>query len=125
MHTQRFRILIAGLLFMSGHPCIAGEADVTEVKAQCNDNCRFDVTVRHADQGWEHYANKWDILTPDGQLIATRVLHHPHVDEQPFTRSLNRVEIPAGIDTVIIRAHDSVHGYGGKQMTVKLDQRRR
>lgn len=121
MQTQRFRILIVGLLLIFARPGTSGEADVTKVKTQCNDSCRFDVTVRHADQGWDHYADKWDILTPDGQLIATRVLHHPHVDEQPFTRSLNRVEIPAGLDRVIIRAHDSVHGYGGKQMTVQLN----
>jgi hypothetical protein len=33
---------------------------------------RFDVTVRHADTGWDHYADAWDILTPDGTLLGSR-----------------------------------------------------
>ena len=98
----------------------AGETDVIEVSIQriADDTYKFDVTVRHADAGWEHYADKWDVLAPDGTVLGTRILAHPHVDEQPFTRSLAGVKIPDGIAEVTVRAHDSVHGYGGK--TVKL-----
>lgn len=81
---------------------------------------RFDVTLRHADTGWDHYADAWEVLGPDGTVLAKRVLLHPHVDEQPFTRSLAGVKIPAGIARVRIRAHDSVHGYGGREMEVAL-----
>jgi hypothetical protein len=59
-------------------------------------------------------------LAPDGTLLATRTLMHPHVDEQPFTRNLSGVAIPGSIDEVEVRAHDTVHGYGGKTVTVKL-----
>jgi hypothetical protein len=45
---------------------------------------RFSVTVRHADEGWDHYADRWEVLTSDGTLLATRTLYHPHVNEQPF-----------------------------------------
>jgi len=38
----------------------------------------------------------------------------------PFTRSLSGVAIPADIDHVMIRAHDSIHEYGGKTMRVEL-----
>lgn len=99
---------------------LAGEADVLEADVSCDGQCRFSVTVEHADEGWDHYADKWEILDADGEVIAVRELAHPHVDEQPFTRSLGRVEIPAGIDTVTIRAHDSVHGYGGREITVDV-----
>jgi len=80
---------------------------------------RFVVTLAHGDTGWAHYADRWEVVAPDGTVLATRILHHPHVDEQPFTRSLGQVTIPAGIRQVIIRAHDSVHGYG--ETTVTLD----
>lgn len=102
----------------------AGEADVIGVKVKkIGDNTyQFDVTVLHHDEGWEHYADKWDILAPDGQVLGTRTLLHPHVDEQPFTRSLSGVKIPAGITEVTIRAHDSVHAYGGKVIQVTLPQ---
>lgn len=101
----------------------AGEADVINAKATCNSErvCRFDVTLKHADAGWDHYADKWDVQTQDGELLGTRVLLHPHVDEQPFTRSLGNVRIPDGVDEVVIRAHDSQHGYGGKTSPVSLE----
>jgi len=99
----------------------AGEADVVGVRiTQRGDTYNFAVTVRHADAGWDHYANKWDILTPDGKVIGTRVLAHPHDNEQPFTRSLGGVRIPAGMAKVRVRAHDKVHGYGGAEMDVDM-----
>jgi hypothetical protein len=60
------------------------------------------------------------VLSLDGTLLATRTLLHPHETEQPFTRSLGGVAIPDGVATVEIRAHDSVHGYGGKVVRVRL-----
>lgn len=100
----------------------AGEADVIEVKAtRAGDSTyKFDVTVRHADEGWKHYADKWDVLAPDGTVLGTRILAHPHDDEQPFTRSLGGVKIPENVDEVTIRAHDLVHKYGGATVTVVL-----
>lgn len=73
---------------------------------------RFSVTLRHADTGWDHYADLWQVESPDGTVLGERVLAHPHVNEQPFTRSLGGVKIPAGLEEVIIRARDSVHGFG-------------
>jgi hypothetical protein len=100
----------------------AGEADVIEVEVSRNadETYRFDVTVRHADEGWEHFANKWEVTAPDGTVLGTRVLAHPHVEEQPFTRSLSGVKIPENLAEVIVRAHDLVHGYGGKTLEVKV-----
>lgn len=100
----------------------AGEADVLSVDVSCDSGlvCRFDVTVRHADAGWSHYADRWEVLSPDGKVLATRVLAHPHDNEQPFTRSLTNVRIPAGAETVTVRARDSEHGYGGEEVVVNL-----
>ena len=100
----------------------AGEADVTavEIVKSPDGTYRFDVTVSHADEGWDHYANRWDVVGPDGEVLGTRTLYHPHVNEQPFTRSLSGVKIPQGVGTVTIRAHDLVHGYGGKVEVVEV-----
>lgn len=122
------RCLLAPILMISALvlalPVLAGKADVVEVKVRKTGNgiYAFDVTVRHADAGWSHYADKWDILAPDGRVLGSRVLLHPHDDEQPFTRSLDDVRIPAGIGEVTVRAHDKKHGYGGKALKVKLPQ---
>jgi hypothetical protein len=100
----------------------AGPADVVAASVRCTTEriCRFAVTVRHADQGWDHYADRWEVLSPEGQVLAVRPLQHPHVDEQPFTRSLGGVRIPAGLEQVRIRARDSKHGWGGAEVTVDL-----
>ncbi len=100
----------------------AGPADVVAVEAvpEGSGSWRFHVTVAHGDTGWDHYADKWDVMAPDGAVLGTRVLLHPHEAEQPFTRSLGGVRIPAGTGAVVVRAHDSEHGYGGEEMTVEL-----
>ena len=105
-------------------PTRAGEADVVraEARAEGGGAWRFRVTVAHGDTGWDHYADKWDVVAPDGTVLGTRVLLHPHETEQPFIRSLGGVEIPQGVSEVTLRAHDRVHGYGGKEVTIKLSR---
>jgi hypothetical protein len=98
-----------------------GEADVLSAQARCSDHvCTISATLQHADNGWDHYADYWRVLAPDGTEIARRVLIHPHEHEQPFTRSLSGIAIPAGLDHVFIEAHDKVHGYGGKRFRLDL-----
>lgn len=100
----------------------AGEADVVKAEAVPLGEgvWRFTVTVRHADEGWNHYANSFQILDMDGNVLGTRTLHHPHENEQPFTRSLGGVSIPATVKRVRIRAGDSVHEYGGTEVVLEL-----
>ena len=110
-------------LMLLNQVSIAGEVRIVDVKVQCQVDCRFSVTLEHADTGWEHYANQWDVLTLDNEVIGTRVLYHPHVNEQPFTRSLSGVSIPASVKHVKVRASDSKHGYSGKEYLVDLPDR--
>ncbi|TBR44813.1 hypothetical protein CBF23_001925 [Marinomonas agarivorans] len=99
----------------------AGKADVIKGKITPlqGNSYRIDVTVKHADAGWDHYANEWQVLDEDGRVLGTRILHHPHVNEQPFTRSLT-ISIPQNVKSVRIRAQDSVHGYGGKSISLQV-----
>jgi hypothetical protein len=76
--------------------------------------------VRHADTGWEHYADHWRVLSPDGDELGRRILHHPHVSEQPFSRSLSGIHIPAETRVVTVEAHDSVHLFGGERVTAAI-----
>jgi hypothetical protein len=101
---------------------LAGEADVVRVELTraADGTYQIDVAVEHADEGWNHYADAWEVVAPDGTVLATRKLLHPHVGEQPFTRSLSGVAIPDSVARVTIRAHDNVHGYGGQELTVPV-----
>ena len=104
-------------------------ADVLHVRAvQSGDGSwTFHVTVEHPDTGWENYADGWDVLTPHGAVLKpdpdspfTRLLLHPHENEQPFTRSQSGIVIPAGVTQVRVRAHDLVDGFGGREVLVDL-----
>ncbi len=115
--------LIATLtaLALAASPALADKADVLEVKVRASGGAfSFDVTVQHADTGWDHYADAWRVVGPDGTAYGTRTLYHPHVDEQPFTRSLSGVAIPDGVGSVTVESHDSVHGWGGAKVDVAL-----
>ncbi len=115
-------VLVFGSMILLAPQAMAGEADVVGVKIS-KDGAgayRFDVSVRHGDEGWKHYADGWDVVSPDGTVLGTRELAHPHENEQPFTRSLAGVRIPEGVKEVSIRAHDLVHGFGGVEMTVQV-----
>lgn len=118
-------IMILSLLAIVG-TANAGDVDVVDVAVTRNDDIEdhydFDVTLSHDDSGWQHYADKWEILGPNGKVYATRVLWHPHVNEQPFLRSLENVKIPSGVKNIMVRGHAKPHGYGGITKRVTLPE---
>jgi hypothetical protein len=95
---------------------------VLNARASCDAEsvCSFSVAVKHPDIGTKHYADRWEVLDLDGNLIATRVLRHPHVHEQPFTRALSGIEVSPSLEKVRIRAHCSQDGFGGREVTVTI-----
>lgn len=95
--------------------------EVLEVKATGKSNSyTFAVTVKSPDTGCDRYADWWEVITPEGELLYRRVLLHSHVDEQPFTRTGGGVNI-APVQEVIVRMHMSDSGYSSvaQQGTVK------
>ena len=126
------RIIISiAFLFVVNVSFAEGNANVLEVSAASTGQgvWRFNVTVEHLDTGWEDYADGWDVVLPDGSVIKpnaseefTRTLWHPHVGEQPFTRSQSNIQIPATVKEVTVRAHDKRDGFGGQTVTVDVSQ---
>ena len=117
-------LLLASAAWLFAAAAAAGPADVLQARADCNAaTCSFSATVRHADTGWDHYANRFEVVGPDGKVIATRVLQHPHVQEQPVTRTLEGVRVPEGVELVRIRAGDSRHGLGGAEVEVRIERK--
>ena len=126
------RIIISTMFFLAANVSYAqGNADVLKASATSTGQgiWGFSVTIEHPDTGWEDYADGWDVVLPDGTVVKpnageefTRTLWHPHVGEQPFTRSQSNIQIPATIEEVIVRAHDKRDGYGGQTVTVDVSQ---
>ncbi|MCP4818659.1 MAG: hypothetical protein GY883_05695 [Shimia sp.] len=103
------------LVFATGLSTTAAFADAPQITdahaTRSGGGWRFDVTLLHPDTGWDHYADGWRVELADGTVLTTRVLAHPHVNEQPFTRSQTGVSVPEGVGTVYVRSRCIVDGW--------------
>lgn len=109
------------VLLTTASASFADDAVIESAEARATGSTwSFSVTLRHGDTGWEDYADGWRVVTEDGQELGLRVLYHPHVDEQPFTRSLGSVAIPDGVGTVYIEARTNADGWGAARFPLSL-----
>ena len=113
-HVIAIALAAAGPAF-ADLPAVTGASAVAEAQGW-----RFDVTLRHPDTGWEHYADAWRIEAPDGTVLGLRELAHPHVEEQPFTRSLSGVALPDGVTEVMIRPRCNTDGWSETAFPLQL-----
>lgn len=125
-------IVVAALLFMVNAAHAQTKAasaqkfpDVVSAKvvARGAQTFDFDVTVSSPYDTPQRYADAFRVMGKDGKVFGERVLLHDHADEQPFTRDLYGVKIPAGVRAVVIQARDQKFGYGGKTVEVALPGR--
>ncbi len=73
-------------------------------------NYTFNVTISSPDTGCSQYADWWEILDIEEELIYRRILSHSHVTEQPFTRSGGPIKILEN-QKVYIRGHMNNNSY--------------
>lgn len=130
LSSRTHRVALGGifLLVLSLTAASEGLASPTDVvravfQKSSGNVWQVSVTLRHADSGWDHYANVWVVETLDGKEIGRRVLFHPHETEQPFTRS-GQMKIPAGVTQVRVRAGDKPNGMDSNIVVVDLTQRK-
>ena len=101
------------LLLASGGLAQADPAEILE--ARYSTSGQLSVTLLHADTGWDDYADAWEVLDAEGNSLGVRVLAHPHVEEQPFTRSLSVMLGDPAPQTVFLRASTNAGGWGEVQ----------
>ncbi|MEM8903070.1 MAG: hypothetical protein AAGF02_05145 [Actinomycetota bacterium] len=70
----------------------------------------------------ERYADAWRVVAPDGTVLGVRELAHDHQNEQPFTRQLGGVAIPADVAEVTVEGRDQISGWGGGTVTVPVPE---
>ncbi|MDH5409735.1 MAG: hypothetical protein OEZ33_11870 [Gammaproteobacteria bacterium] len=115
------RLTLFSSLFFFSALVQAGPAEIVAVEMeQQSGTWTAHVTLKHGDTGWKHYADGWRIINIKGKVLGHRTLHHPHVSEQPFTRSLSNIEIPPKTKIVFVEAHDKVHGWNNNRVKVNL-----
>jgi hypothetical protein len=116
-------MLIVSLLFLFNSAARADQVQVLHADLELQGNSlNASVTLRHADTGWKHYANAWRVVDEKGRELGIRILFHPHVGEQPFTRSKSGIHIPEGTRFVYVEGRDSVHGWSKSRIRVDLEK---
>ena len=80
----------------------------------------FVVTMSSPYDSPQRYADAWRVIGDDGRSYGIRELAHDHANEQPFTRSLEGIEIPDTVTSVTIQGRDQVYGWGGGVVEVDL-----
>jgi hypothetical protein len=110
------------MLVLLGGQALADPPKIEDVSARqaADGSWRFEVTISHPDTGWDHYADGWRVLDMAGNELGMRTLAHPHVEEQPFTRSLSGVQIPPGTTQVQVQARETPDGWNPATTTVAL-----
>ena len=116
------KLLMAFILLFSTSVS-ASEIEIVNVVLTNNSGSwRADVTLNHADTGWKHYADGWRLVDEQGNVLGNRVLYHPHVNEQPFTRSLSGFGIPKDKKIIYVEAHDFERGWSKKRVKINMNQ---
>ncbi|MEM7284782.1 MAG: hypothetical protein AAF480_00385 [Actinomycetota bacterium] len=82
----------------------------------------FRATLSSPYDSPERYADAWRVLDEEGNELGVRILAHDHANEQPFTRSLDNVEIPDDITVVTVEGRDQISGWGGATVEVVLER---
>ncbi len=123
---MRKNLIVFLLVYLFGliNVAVAGDVSIlaAEFRSNGGDQWSVKVTLKHADTGWDHYADNWRVVGEQGKVLGDRVLQHPHVEEQPFTRGLGGIIIPVEMNTVYIEAHDKVHGWTRNRLKVDLNK---
>ena len=121
-HSVPMRFPCLALLLTLAAPARADGPDIVQASAlqSAANYWQIDVTLTHPDSGWDHFASAWEVLAPDGSSLGLRELAHPHVEEQPFTRSLAGIAIPADLEFVLIRARCNLGGWGMEKYRIDL-----
>lgn len=96
---------------------VAAELEPTD------DGWRLAATISSPYDTPERYADAFRAITPDGEELGVRELLHDHAGEQPFTRSLDGLEIPDGVEEIVIEGRDLEHGWGGETVTLEVPER--
>ena len=122
MLTKFIQYFIVMSVFLSNSVFASDVEIVKVVLTKHTGTWSADVTLNHADTGWKHYADAWRLVDVKGNEIGKRTLYHPHVNEQPFTRSLNNFEIPKDIKILFVEAHDLNRGWSKAKVKVDMSK---
>ncbi len=128
MRRRSSLLLLSALALPAAHAADTASQkhpDVITAKVQPRGGNKFDfdVTVSSPYDTPQRYADAFRVMHKDGTVYGERVLLHDHANEQPFTRELQGIVVPAGVRSVVVQARDLRNGWGGKTVETVLPGR--
>lgn len=119
--TKKLILIFSFIICVS--PAFANDVEIIKVVLTKHAGTwQADVTLKHQDEGWKHYADGWRLVDSKGDEIGKRTLYHPHVNEQPFTRSLTGFYLPEKMKVIFVEAHDLKHGWSKDKVKIDLSK---
>jgi hypothetical protein len=124
MKMKKIILFTSALLLSLSHISKANDISIlaAAIIHQSHGEYLVNVKLEHHDTGWQHYADEWRLVDDKGNILGSRVLQHPHINEQPFTRALSNIKLGSGLETIYIEAHDKVHGWTKNRLMIDLSK---
>ena len=109
-------------------PREGANADVLRVRALQEGETlwRFEVTIQHPDTGAKDRVDGWDLLLPDDSVVkpvpgsAFTQAIDGEISTQPEVHVQTGIVIPVDTELLRVRAHDSVDGFGGRELLIDM-----
>ena len=116
-------IIAPGKLAAQSDPMEFPDVKAVQILPQANNTFDFAVTITSPYDTAQKYADGFRVTGADGSVFGEFKLTHDHATEQPFTRTLTGIAIPASVREVIVPARDQKNGYGGNFVKLALPGR--
>lgn len=102
-------------------PAYADEVEILMVKATQSEGLwNLDVTVHHPDASSDHMMDSIAIFLPNEEQLATADIPMPSIGADHVTTQLNDIEIPEGVEYIIIRGHCNSDGWTREGIIIAL-----
>lgn len=117
-----FRVVpLMALVSMAVAPVCAEPVEVVDVAfKQVGKSWEVRVRLHHEDEGWDHYADGWRILSESGEVLANGALREPNLGPASYMITLPTVMLPSFHRVVIVEAHESRLGWSPHRVRVDL-----
>ncbi len=104
-------------------PLLAQKADVIEAKVKKSFGGKYVAYVKidHKDEGYEHFADRWEIFDQNGKRLTIRIIFSPTTEKETIESYLYGFAVPEGTKKLIFKAHCNKDGWGGKEYVLNLD----
>lgn len=104
-------------------PLLAKEVEISKVELEpTSATWTVHVTLRHDDEGYDHYVNGWRIVDAKKNVLASQEIYHPHNKKKSFTDNKSNITIPKDAKIIFLEAQAKPHGWGKQRVRIDMSK---